>query len=122
MDKEQREVCLRKMRETSDAFYRAAFKIGNHAFVEFCGLMNEYIKICQENHERGIDFTNCNTHCSERMVVRPYEMAYLREKLECIFEGIEVDKKTKLGDIAVGAASAAPEEKACESASSNSQP
>lgn len=99
MDKAQREQCLIKMQAASDAFYKAAVLAGNHAFIEFTGLMNEFIKICQENHDRGIDFTDANTHCSTRMKVAPYQMNYLREKLGCIFDGIQEVQKAEIVNI-----------------------
>jgi len=39
---------LDAMAQASGAFYAAAIRIGNHPFIEFTGLMNEYIKICAD--------------------------------------------------------------------------
>ena len=53
------------MQAASDAFYRSAVSIGNHPFIEFAGLMNEYITACRAAHTEGIDFTDC-TSTSDR--------------------------------------------------------
>ena len=47
---------VKQMHEASSAFYVSAVKIGNHPFIEFCGLMNEYIKMCQNALDQAIDF------------------------------------------------------------------
>lgn len=73
-----------KMREASSAFYSVAAKIGNHAFIEFTGLMNEYIKICEDNLKDGNDFTQFNVHTG-RAMIQPYQRNYMQEKIECIF-------------------------------------
>jgi hypothetical protein len=59
---EEREECLRAMQAASNAFYAAATRCGNHAFIEFTGLMNEYIQLCWEAHRNGIDFTRASVH------------------------------------------------------------
>ena len=53
MDTQEREQALLEMRRTADAFYRSAIKIGNHPFIEFAGLMNEYIVASQLAHNEG---------------------------------------------------------------------
>lgn len=68
---QERAVMLLGMRRTADAFYQQAVVIGNHPFIEFSGLLNEYIKLCEWAHADGIDFTQRN----------------MREKLDCIFSG-----------------------------------
>jgi hypothetical protein len=73
------------MREASAAFYADAVRIGNHAFIEFTGLMNEYIKMCSEAASDGRDFTQGNIHTGQAILAKPYELSYLTEKLECIF-------------------------------------
>lgn len=90
-DKKRLEACLVKMRQASDQFYGAAVRAGNHAFIEFTGLMNEFIKVCEDNLKKGIDFTMANRHTSTRMKVAPYQFEYLKEKADCIFEGMEID-------------------------------
>lgn len=88
--KEEGDEILRSMQQTSDAFYRSAVAIGCHPFIEFTGLMNEYIKACTAAHEDGIDFTECNTHSGIELPMLDYQVAYVNEKLECIFTGRSV--------------------------------
>ena len=90
MTVDERKVALVKMRDASNRFYTEAARIGNHPFIEFTGLMNEYIKICQSAHDQGIDFTDCNTHVARSLPMESYEIAYINEKLECIFTGRSV--------------------------------
>lgn len=90
MTKGEREAALVAMQRTSNAFYAAAASIGNHPFIEFCGLMNEYIKCCELAHEQGIDFTECNTHTGQTLPIPGFSLEYMNEKLECIFNGIIV--------------------------------
>lgn len=74
-----------KMQAASDAFYPAAAQTGHHAFIEFTGLMNEYIKICHRAHEQGIDFPSCSAHSGQALPMETYEAEYLGEKLGCIY-------------------------------------
>ncbi|MGW8177809.1 MAG: hypothetical protein ACWGQW_03330 [bacterium] len=82
---EEQTQILEWMREVSTWYYNAACHIGNHAFIEFTGLMNEYIKVCEQTMEDGVDFTRCNQHGGEKLKVHGYNISYLKEKLECIF-------------------------------------
>jgi hypothetical protein len=79
------EAVIFKMRQASHNFYGAACASGNHAFIEFCGLMNEYIKACELALQEGIDFTMLNKHCGEHLPFKPYFADYLGEKLGCIY-------------------------------------
>jgi hypothetical protein len=98
MNKEEREVALKEMQKTSDDFYHRAVSINNHPFIEFAGLMNEYIKMCEIAHEKGIDFSDCNTHSGQDLPMEPYHRNYINEKLECIFTGRSfIDKSKKAG-------------------------
>lgn len=90
MDAPEREIALQEMKKASDAFYAAAVKIGNHPFIEFTGLMNEYIGVCQGAHKAGIDFTDCSTHSGQDLPMASYQVKYVNEKLECIFTGRSV--------------------------------
>lgn len=85
MNKHEREVALTLMKTTSDVFYASAVRIGNHPFIEFAGLMNEYIKVCEAAHEQGIDFSNCSAHTGQQLPLREHHIAYLVEKLQCIY-------------------------------------
>lgn len=82
-------ACLDKMGEVSNAFYRGAIRSENHAFIEFTGLINEYIKICSAAARRGQDFRESSTHTGQRMEIASFQLDYIREKLECIY-GIDV--------------------------------
>ena len=75
---------LRGMGVAAAQFYCAAVEIGCHPFIEFTGLMNEYIKICAQAVDNNVDFANANTHSGNALPMRDYQMAYLAEKLDCI--------------------------------------
>ncbi|WP_028604490.1 hypothetical protein [Ottowia thiooxydans] len=90
MNAHEREQALLEMRRTADAFYRSAVKIGNHPFIEFAGLMNEYIAACQLAHKDGVDFSECNVHNGKNLPLKPFMSDYINEKLECIFSGAKV--------------------------------
>lgn len=95
MTEQQREEALAAMDRASSEFYRSAVYIGNHPWIEFTGLMNEYIKACREAHKAGIDFSECNTHSGKHLPLRDYQVRYLNEKLTCIFTGRSViEEKT----------------------------
>ena len=84
--KDEREVMLQMMSDASNRFYAAATRIGHHAFIEFTGLLNEYIKLCRNAHEQGIDFTETDIHGrGQPLPMQSYERDYLSEKLECIY-------------------------------------
>lgn len=90
--KAELEVCIAKMKAASSAFYVAAIHCeGNHAFIEFTGLMNEYIAVCEDRMREGIDFRFVNKHCGN-MALEPYRLAYLNEKIDCIY-GVEFRAK-----------------------------
>ncbi len=82
---EERREILSKMRTASNAFYAAAARAGCHAFIEFTGLMNEFIKLCAEADEQGIDWVRANVHGDVHLPFKPYHVEYLSEKLECIY-------------------------------------
>jgi len=67
-------------------FYQNAVRIGNHAFIEFTGFMNEYIKLCEQSQKCGEDFTEANVHIGKPLTVFGYNAAYIGEKFGCIFE------------------------------------
>lgn len=82
---EEQEEMLRQMKEISSAFYGPATRVGNHAFIEFCGLMNEYIQICRNTMKHEIDFTTCNKHSGVALIPADHQVDYLVEKFDCIF-------------------------------------
>lgn len=83
---EEREIALKQMEATVDDFYRQAIGIHNHPFIEFAGTMQAYIKTCRRAHEAGIDFTECNRHSGNPLPMECFEIDYLNEKLNCIFD------------------------------------
>jgi hypothetical protein len=87
LSKEEREIALKKMDVIVDDFYRQAIGVNNHPFIEFAGIMQAYIKACQHAHEAGIDFTECNRHTGNPLPMESFEITYLKEKLNCIFDG-----------------------------------
>ena len=90
MDAMEREQALCAMRASADAFYRSAVQIGVHPFIEFAGLMNEYLQACTQAHAQGIDFSECNRHSGQVLPLHPVMSDYINEKLECIFSGAKV--------------------------------
>ena len=81
MDAMEREQALRAMRASADAFYRSAVQIGVHPFIEFAGLMNEYLLACAQAHAQGIDFSECNRHSGQALPLHPVMSDYINEKL-----------------------------------------
>lgn len=53
--------------------------------MEFTGLIREYIKICERSLAEGRDFTQTNIHVQQPLKIELYEIAYLGEKLGCIY-------------------------------------
>lgn len=87
---------LARMDAASSVFYRHAVHTGHHAFVEFTGLLNEYIKVCRRSlDEDGVDFTGASTHSGKALRFEGYELAYIAEKLECIFGPVLADKRLR---------------------------
>ncbi|MEG3842938.1 hypothetical protein [Microcoleus sp. herbarium14] len=88
------EEILAAMKAASGNYYREAIATNCHTFVEFTGLMNEYIKICERNLDRGIDFTKTSVHCpgEPRLHIEDWELDYINEKLQCIFPNLELVK------------------------------
>lgn len=93
MTKEEREAVIAAMWKASNAFYASARNIGNHPFIEFSGIIAEYIKCCENAHRVEIDFTECNAHSGKPLPVLPYQMDYINEKLDCIFTGSSFGKE-----------------------------
>jgi hypothetical protein len=85
---EERIDMLRKMRAASDAFYWAAFHARCHSFIEFAGFMNEFIALCAEAQEQGVDWTQSSVHNqAATLPMQPWHAKYLGEKFGCIFAG-----------------------------------
>jgi hypothetical protein len=82
------EESLDRMEAAAKQFYIAATATNCHAYIEFTGLLRKYCQVCRENWARGIDFRELNGHHSQRMELRPHEIHYFNEKLNCIFQGL----------------------------------
>jgi hypothetical protein len=82
---EKRELMLQQMNQLTEAFYWRAFAIECHPFIEFCGVMGEYIKVAEAAHKAGIDFTNTTAHSGHALPIQPYNARYLGEKIGCIY-------------------------------------
>lgn len=82
---QERERMIAAMKSASNDFYRHATHIGCHAFIEFCGLMNEFIKMCETAHKSGHDFNLSNIHCGHSLPLESYMASYIGEKLGCIY-------------------------------------
>ncbi len=93
--KEHRDEQLKKMRQLTDAFYWAAFKINCHPFLEFCGLMVKYIDVCQRSSDAGVDFNETSKHSGERLLAEGHDIQYLAEKFDCIFGASLADPKAR---------------------------
>lgn len=87
MSPEERLLALQAMKEAAAQFYRDANRIGVHPFVEFSGLMQEYIKACEHAHRDEIDFTDCSVHTGKVLPMHSVMLDYVNEKLNCIFTG-----------------------------------
>lgn len=95
--REEREQILNKMRSASGVFYSLAVQTRCHQFIEFTGLINEYIKLCEEAHSDGIDFTQANIHSGQGLPIRDHHISYLGEKLGCIYgPALDEEKAAKL--------------------------
>jgi hypothetical protein len=84
-NKKEREEILASMEKVRTAFYYQAVQTKCHPFIEFCGVMGEYLTVCREAHKKGIDFTQANTHSGQALPIQTHNAAYLAEKLNCIY-------------------------------------
>ena len=83
---EELAAMIAKMELASSAFYNDARRTGCHPFIEFAGLMNEYINMCREALTQGQDFTETSIHGSgQPLPMKGHHRQYLTEKLECIY-------------------------------------
>lgn len=76
---------IEKMNKLAEAAYWASIHAGCHAFIEFNGLINEYIKLCTEAIDLDIDFTQADIHTGGSLPMMSCHASYLGEKFECIF-------------------------------------
>jgi hypothetical protein len=71
---------LALMQFTSENFYREAQQCEKHQFLEFNGLLIEYIKLLREMHNAQQDFIT-----NEVLPMKPHNAEYIAEKLSCIY-------------------------------------
>jgi len=82
---EERAEMLARMRNASHLFYRMAAVAGCHTFLEFCGLMNEFIRRCELADAAGdASWVHANGH-DVNLPLDAGQIAYIREKLGCIY-------------------------------------
>ncbi|WP_261263063.1 hypothetical protein [Laspinema olomoucense] len=76
------------MDKAASQFYQAALGTDCHGFLEFTGLLREYVKICHEFQKNNPhhDFRRCNIHNNHRLHLQPYQREYIHEKLSCIYQ------------------------------------
>lgn len=80
------QVILGRMAQASDVFYGMARLAGCHSFIEFAGLMNEYINVCRDMTAAGdLTWIHANTHSERGVALRSHHIRYLAEKLDCIY-------------------------------------
>jgi hypothetical protein len=93
---------LKAMKIAANNYYREAIATNCHTFIEFTGLINEYIKICERNlKQRGVDFTKTSAHCPDepRLQIESWQLDYINDKLRCIFPNLQlVETKDTLED------------------------
>lgn len=77
-----RDETLARMEHARAVFYRLAVSTGVHQFVEFAGLMAEYIKICRESPPAA-DMVSAVV--GDGLSMRAHHAEYLAEKLDCIY-------------------------------------
>lgn len=91
---EELQSLCRNMRQTANAIYPMLIACHVHPFIEFNGLMQKYVDICEYAAEKGIDFPLASEHSGEAIPVHEHDMLYLAEKLRCIF-GPVLDEDSK---------------------------
>jgi hypothetical protein len=79
---------LKLMQKASNEFYIASANSQCHAFVEFTGLMNEYIKVCEDFQKVNPDddFREYSGHSGKELCLQIHQKMYILEKLECIYQ------------------------------------
>ena len=59
-----------------------------HAFMEWNGVMSKHLGMARELVEQGIDAFHMSRHTGGPMPLADHHLEYLREKIECIFDGM----------------------------------
>jgi hypothetical protein len=83
--REELETMLQEMERLATGIYLQLVRIGCHPFIEFCGLMREYVKVCKQAHAQGVQFPFASGHGETALPASHMELQYLAEKLHCIF-------------------------------------
>lgn len=78
--KEALEKIIERMEICTDVFYPMAQRAECHPFLEFNGIMREYIELCRDSLEQNVDFIE-----DWPKSVKLYRLEYMAEKLNCIF-------------------------------------
>jgi hypothetical protein len=88
------EEILAAMKAASANYYREAIATNCHTFIEFTGLMSQYISICERNLKEGVDFTQISVHHTGglKLHITDWELEYLAQKLKCIFPELQLVK------------------------------
>jgi hypothetical protein len=84
------------MRDAANRIYPILVQCNVHPFIEFNGLMQKYVDICQNAARKGIAFPDLHEHSGEAVPVEAHDMLYLAEKLRCIFgPALDADPKVR---------------------------
>lgn len=77
--------------ELNDFYYRL-FHLGVgtrfHAFLEWNGVMTEHLKIVEGLLQKGVPAFEQNRHTGDAPAIPSFQIEYLAEKMECIFDGL----------------------------------
>ena len=84
-NKEELQAITLKMREVANRVYPLLQSCNVHAFIEFNGLMQKYVDLCQRAADEGVDFVMFNTHNDKSFEVQEHDVVYMAEKFDCIF-------------------------------------
>jgi hypothetical protein len=80
---------IEEMKQIAQIFYMLCTKAGLahrcHPFLEFTGLMREYIHGCTMLTREGSDFRRSSGHSNKESAQLPIDIRYIAEKLNCIF-------------------------------------
>lgn len=91
MTRDEAVVFIGQLRETVNLYYGSLFKLNTggkfHAFVEWCGVMGEHLNIVEGLVKKGHNPFADNVHSGHTLPIPPFQLAYMAEKMECIFNG-----------------------------------
>jgi len=95
---------IERLRAQMEDLYKTLFQmnVGGrfHAFLEWCGVMNEHLNICEDMIRSGVPAFEMNRHTGNTPDIPGYRLTYMAEKMECIFDGLlEIKPANEKGDI-----------------------